>query len=194
MIKNTRHGYGAVAILFHWVMALLILGMLGLGLYMVRLPQSDPDAFALFQLHKSIGFVVLTLAALRLLWRAVNPSPKLPAEMPVWEKGVAHLGHAGLYAMMFLLPLSGWLLVSASPWGIPTIVFDLFEVPHLPVPGDKAGTAALAAAVHEYGAYFLILLIAGHVAAAFKHHFIARDETLKRMVRPSRGAQTVPGE
>nr|WP_272211891.1 cytochrome b [Marinicella sp. W31]MDC2877781.1 cytochrome b [Marinicella sp. W31] len=182
MIKNTRSAYGAVAILFHWVMALLILSMLGLGLYMVRLPQSDPAAFTLFQLHKSIGFVVLAFAVLRLAWRAVNPSPRLPADMPLWEKGVAHLGHTGLYALMFLLPLSGWLVVSASPWGIPTIVFNLFEMPHLPVPGDKAQTEALAAVFHEYAAYFLILLIVGHVGAAFKHHFIARDETLKRMV------------
>ena len=191
MIRNTRHGYGAVAIVFHWAMALLVLGMLGLGLYMVRLPQSDPSAFALFQLHKSIGFVVLSLAVLRLCWRAFNPSPKLPEHMPLWEKGIAHLGHTGLYAMMFILPLSGWYVVSASPWGIPTIVFNLFEMPHLPIPafiGSKDAVEGIAQTVHEYGAYFLILLVVGHIAAVLKHHFIARDETLKRMVsvRPSR--------
>ncbi|TCT42889.1 cytochrome b [Martelella mediterranea] len=185
MIKNTSYGYGALAILFHWAMALLIVGMLALGLYMSGLPQTDPQTFALFQLHKSIGFVVLLFAVLRLLWRAVNPSPKLPSHMPVWEKGIAHLGHTGLYAMMFLLPLSGWLMVSASPWGIPTIVFNLFEMPHLPVPGflgDKASAEAILKLVHEYGAYFLIALIIGHVAAAMKHHFISRDETLRRMI------------
>jgi len=84
-----------------------------------------------------------------------------------------------------LLPLSGWLMVSASPWGIPTIVFNLFEMPHLPVPGflgDKASAEAILKLVHEYGAYFLIALIIGHVAAAMKHHFISRDETLRRMI------------
>ncbi len=185
MIRNTATGYGWIAIAFHWLMASLILFMLGLGLYMHELPLSDPATFQLFQLHKSIGFVVLALAVFRLVWRLVNPAPKLPSGMKSWEKLAAHLGHIGLYALMFALPLSGWLMVSASPWGIPTVVFNVLPVPHLPVPemlGTKEAAEATLKSVHALAAYLLIALLVAHIAAALKHHFVARDATLKRMV------------
>ncbi len=185
MLRNTPSGFGRIAIFFHWTMALLIVGMLALGLYMTSLPQTEPATFQLYQLHKSIGFLVLTLAVLRLAWRLVNPSPRLPNSMSGLEKAAAHLGHAGLYGFLFALPVSGWFMVSASPWGIPTIVFNVLHVPHLPVPdflGGKAQAEGFFKLLHEYGAYLLMALIAAHVAAAFKHHYIARDNTLKRMV------------
>lgn len=185
MIRNSRNGYGLIAILFHWTMALLIMGMLALGLYMHDLPAIDPSTFELYQLHKSFGFVILTLAMFRLLWRVANPSPKLPDTMPTWERTAAHLGHVGLYALMFLLPISGWFMVSASPWGIPTFVFNVLNVPHLPVPaalGTKEQAEALLITLHGYMAYFLIALLIAHLGAALKHHFIARDDTLRRMI------------
>lgn len=185
MLRNTKSGYGGIAILFHWTMALLILGMLALGLYMHRQPITDPNTFQLFQLHKSIGFVVLALAVLRLVWRLANPSPRLPDGMHPLEKIGAHLGHIGLYALIFALPVTGWLMVSASPWGIPTVLFDTVPVPHLPVPealGSQEQAEGLFKAFHEYAAYLLIALIVVHAAAAFKHHLIARDDTLKRMI------------
>jgi cytochrome b561 len=185
MLRNTTTGYGRVAILFHWTMAALILGMLALGLYMHNQPLTEPRTFQLYQLHKSIGFVVLALAALRLLWRVANPSPKLPEGMHPLERIGAHLGHAGLYALLFALPLTGWLMVSASPWGIPTVLFNVLPVPHLPVPGalgTKEQAESLFKELHEAAAWLLIALIVVHVAAAFKHHLIARDDTLKRMV------------
>lgn len=184
MMRNTVTGYGWLAIVFHWTMAILIVFMLALGLYMHELPLTDPATFQLYQLHKSIGFVVLALATLRILWRFANPSPKLPDAMKSWEKVAAHLGHAGLYALMFALPLSGWLMVSASPWGIPTIVFNVLPIPHLPVPeflGSKEAAEAFLKNVHAFAAYFLIALLVVHIAAALKHHFINRDGTLQRM-------------
>ena len=185
MLRNTRTGYGSVAIAFHWTMALLIIGMLAFGLYMTSLPTSDPNLFSYYQLHKSFGFIVLALAVLRLAWRLVNPSPKLPNGMHPLEKLGAHLGHIGLYAMLFAMPLTGWLMASASPWNIPTVLFSVLPVPHLPVPealGTKDQAEAFFKLLHAYGAYFLIALIVVHVAAAFKHHLIARDDTLKRMM------------
>jgi len=185
MLRNTKSGYGWIAIAFHWTMALLIIGMLALGLYMHGLPQTEQSTFQLYQLHKSIGFVVLALAVLRLCWRLANPAPKLPAGMPSWEKAAAHLGHAGLYALIFALPVTGWFMVSASPWGIPTILFNIQPVPHLPIPtalGSQEEAESFFKLLHEYGAYLLIALIVVHAAAALKHHFIARDDTLKRMV------------
>lgn len=185
MYRNTPTGYGRIAILFHWTMAVLIIGMLAFGLYLKQLPQTDPSLFQLYQLHKSFGFVVLTLAVLRLAWRLVNPSPKLPQHMPALEKLAAHLGHVGLYALIFALPVTGWFMVSASPWGIPTVLFNILPVPHLPYPdvlGTKEQAEAFFKMLHEYGAYLLIALVVVHIAAALKHHFIARDDTLKRMV------------
>jgi len=185
MYRNTPTGYGRIAITFHWLMAALILGMLGFGLYLDSLPQSDPRLFQLYQLHKSVGFVVLALAALRLIWRLANPAPRLPAGMPVWERLAAHLGHIGLYGLIFAMPITGWLMVSASPWGIPTVVFNLLPVPHLPYPellGPKDQAEVFFKLLHAYGAYLLMALIAVHIGAALKHHFIARDDTLRRMV------------
>ncbi|WP_439530593.1 cytochrome b [Pannonibacter sp.] len=187
MLRNSSTGYGWIAIAFHWTMAVMIIAMLALGLYMHRQPLTDPSTFALFQLHKSVGFVVLGLAVLRLVWRLANPSPALPASMPAWEKAAAHLGHLGLYGLLFAIPLSGWLMVSASPWNIPTILFGAVPVPHLPVPetlGTKAEAETLFKDLHELFAWLLILLLVAHVGAALKHHFLARDAVLRRMLRP----------
>lgn len=184
MLRNSSTGFGAVAIAFHWAMAVLILALVGLGLYMTGLEQNDPSLYPLYQLHKSLGLTALALAVLRLVWRAINPSPRLPQTMSRIERLAAHLGHAGLYALMLAIPLSGWLMVSASPWGIPTIFFDLFTVPHLPVPealGDKAAAEAVLKGVHEVLGWFLIVLVGLHAAAALKHHFISRDTVLRRM-------------
>jgi cytochrome b561 len=185
MLRNTSTGYGTIAIAFHWTMAVLIIGMLGLGIYMHELPPTEPATFQLYQLHKSIGFVVLALAAVRLAWRLINPAPRLPGGMHPLEKLAAHLGHVGLYFLIFAIPVTGWFMVSASPWGIPTILFNVLPVPHLPIPealGSKDQAESFFKLLHEYGAFLLIGLIVVHIAAALKHHFIARDETLKRMV------------
>ncbi|NVK33710.1 MAG: cytochrome b [Rhodobacteraceae bacterium] len=184
MIRNTPTGYGAIAIAFHWTMALLIIGMFIFGKYMHSLPPTDPSTFQLYQLHKSVGFVVLGLALLRIVWRLMNPAPKLPEGMHPLEKLAAHLGHIGLYTLMLAIPLSGWLLVSASPWGIPTIVFNTFEMPHLPIPalfGSPQDASDLFQEVHEALALFIMILAGLHVAAALKHHFISKDGVLKRM-------------
>ncbi|MCC4245842.1 cytochrome b [Stappia indica] len=192
-LRNTRSGYGLVAILFHWTMALLIIGLFLFGKYMSDLDPMAPDTFALYQLHKSLGFVVLTLMVARLAWRFANPSPALPETMPRIERLAAHLGHAGLYALMLAIPLSGWLMVSASPWGIPTVVFDTLPVPHLPVPsalGTKAEAESALKEVHELLANGLLLLVLLHAAAALKHHFINKDDVLRRMVRTGPAGRT----
>lgn len=187
MLRNTATGYGLVSIAFHWAMVALIVSLFVLGLYMTGLPQADPGTFVLYQLHKSLGFTVLALVAVRLLWRLANPTPRLPSGMPAWERAGAHASHFVLYLLMFAIPLSGWLMVSASPWSIPTVLYGVLHVPHLPVPailGDKSAAEATLKSVHEILAWGLIGLAAFHAAAAIKHHLVARDDTLRRMVSP----------
>ena len=191
MLRNTATGYGAVNIAFHWLMAVLIAGLLIVGMYMHSLPLADPNKFWLYQLHKSFGLTALGLVVLRLLWRFANPIPKLPVAMPGWQKAGAHLSHLTLYGLMFAIPLSGWLMASASPLGIPTLYFDLFQVPHLPVPaflGDAAAAEETMKTVHDLLGKLLILVLIAHVAAALKHHLIDKDDIFKRMIstRPAR--------
>ncbi|MEP3599058.1 MAG: cytochrome b [Stappiaceae bacterium] len=185
MIRNTANSYGVLAIAFHWIMAFLILFMLGLGLYMHEQDITAQRTFELYQLHKSFGFVALAMVILRLIWRLTNPTPALEPGMKAWEKALANLAHTVLYVLMFILPLSGWMMVSASPWDIPTIAFNVLHIPHLPIPenwGTRESIEALFKQAHGLFAWLLILTLVAHIAAALKHHFISRDNTLRRMM------------
>ena len=182
---NDAAGWGWPARALHWAMAVLILGLLVVGAYMTRLD----DLFARFELtqtHKSFGFVVFALAVLRVAWRAVNPVPAEPADAKTWEKQAARVSHAAFYVLMFLMPVSGWLMASASElqemYGVKNMVFGLFELPDPFVPGD-AGLEAAFKLVHNTGAILLALLLLAHVGAALKHHFIMRDDVLTRMTK-----------
>ncbi|WP_068317327.1 cytochrome b [Polycladidibacter hongkongensis] len=187
MLKNTKKSYGWIAIALHWSIALIIIGMLAFGFYMSSLNPFDPGVFELFQLHKSIGFTLLALVLVRLVNRFCMTTPRLPESMRPIERALAHLGHLGLYGLMLLMPITGWMMVSASPFNIPTIWFGLFEVPHLPVPavlGDKEAASELMKTFHALGAFAFIAVILGHVLAALKHHLINKDGVLLRMLRP----------
>lgn len=184
MLRNTARRYGLVAMALHWLIAAAILAMAGLGLVMVEL---DPGAakFRLYQLHKSVGITILALSLLRLAWRLANPVPPLPAGLRPWEKHLARMTHVGLYVLMVGLPVSGWMMVSASVWGIPTVLYGVVPLPHLPVLAtltDKAPVEAALKTVHAVLALSMALLFALHVAGALKHHLILKDDTLKRML------------
>lgn len=180
-----RSRYSHVAITLHWLIALLIIGNLAGGLAVGGfLDSPDPamkrTGFAIIQLHKSIGLTVLLLSVLRLAWRLVNPAPPLPSHMTPLETLLARLSHWGFYALILLLPLSGWALISASEIRYPTYFFGLFEVPFLPLAqGREAGHQLHE--VHELLAFGMIALIGLHVLAALKHHYLDRDEVLARM-------------
>ncbi len=183
-LRNTAASWGWPARLLHWSMAAIMLYMLGLGVYMVRLDDIFAR-FALTQTHKSWGFVVFALACARVVWRLSNrDAPLDPPGMKPWERAAARVSHWGLYALMVALPLSGWLMASASPlqdcYGIKNMVFGLFELPDPFIPGDK-GLEAAFKLIHNGAAIALALLLAVHVGAALKHHFVMRDDVLKRM-------------
>lgn len=182
MLANSQTQYGWTAIVLHWAMALLLFGQWTLGQTMVRI-SDQRLAFDLFQWHKSFGLLVLALAILRLAWRLANPRPLLPAGTPRLEQAAAASTRRALYALMILLPLSGWALVSASVLEIPTLAFYLFLVPHLPLPKSEAAEAAWTL-VHQVLGWLMFGLVFVHVLAALRHHFLLRDRVLVRMLRP----------
>lgn len=118
-IRNTSTKFGQVTIFFHWIMAVLIIGLLGVGLYMVRIPISL-EKLKLYGWHKEYGFLVLFLAFFRLIWRLTNQLPELA--IPLLEKIAARSMHWAFYFFMFAMPISGWLITSAA--GLPASFLD----------------------------------------------------------------------
>jgi cytochrome b561 len=173
--------YSSPAIVLHWAMAAVVTGMLASGLLAEYGALAQADKFRLIQLHKSFGVVLLLLIVLRVGVRLWRRPPALPAHLPAWEKKAAHLGHGALYAAMILMPLSGWAMVSASPYGLPTYVFNWFEWPHIPGLAGQESLRGLARGAHTVIGFTLIALILGHVAAVVKHAVIDRENLLRRM-------------
>ena len=174
-----RLRYSGVAILFHWFLALLIVGTFSVGFYMHDLPFS-PTRLKLFNWHKWAGVTILALSALRLLWRLTHrPPPDAP--MRAWQRLAAHGAHWALYALFFLVPLAGWAYSSAA--GFPIVVFGILPLPDFVAP-DRA-VAEVLKERHGQLAWALAVLVILHIAAALKHHFIDRDGLLHRM-RPAR--------
>lgn len=168
--------YTPVAKGLHWLMAVMILGLLTLGLYMQDLPLS-PQKLELYSWHKWAGVTVFVLVWLRLLWRLTHRPPALPSTLSAPVRLAAHAGHWALYGLMVLIPLSGWLMSSAK--GFQTVWFGVLPIPDL-VGKDKALGDALKA-LHSALNWLLMLTLAGHVAAALWHHFVLKDDTLQRM-------------
>jgi len=177
MSSSTR--YDAVAMTLHWVMAVLILGLLAMGLTMTGLKPGSSLQFQLYQGHKSVGITVLALALLRLGWRLTHRPPSLPETMPGWERRLAHAGHAALYTLMLAMPLLGWAVVSTSPFNIPTVLYGVIPFPHLPLPHDLNAAAKL---LHRSGGWIMIATVFGHAAAALRHHYLLGDAVLTRML------------
>lgn len=175
-IKNTEHKYGVVAKVIHWFMALGLIGLVLVGWYMEDMPNS-PEKFELYGLHKSFGVVLLALVVLRLVWRTLNKQPLMPAGTSKFVAFVAASGHGLLYAMMFAMPLVGWAM--SSSYGFPVSFFGLFTLPNLVAPNKEM--AELYGMLHSWGGDVFTILIVGHVLAALYHHFICKDDVLKRM-------------
>jgi len=172
--------YSKVAIALHWAIAVLILSLIAVGFLMTQ--DWLPHRFTVFQWHKSFGIVVLLLSVLRLIWRLTHKPPVLPAGMKTWEIWAAKLTHIGFYVLMIGVPLLGWAMVSASPLPIENKLFFLIPLPDLPgVTASKEATERLKD-FHELGAKLILVLFVLHVGAALKHHFVAKDGILARMI------------
>lgn len=177
LLFNNAAQYGAVAKLLHWLIAAGIIGMIALGWIMEDL--SPADRYAVIQVHKATGLVILTLVAVRIVWRLVNRVPDLPNHMPVHERLLAHATHYGLYALMVAQPLSGWIMASASSLPIGE-VYGLFGIPDLMATSESVEDTANS--LHSAFAWAIIALLVLHIAGALKHHIIQRDNVLRRML------------
>lgn len=181
--RNTTDSWGLISILFHWLMALVVIGLFGVGLYMVDLGYTDPLSNVLPEWHRSLGILVGGAIVLRLLWRLVSPPPEPLPNYQRIEHIMAMLMHWTLYALMAAIVISGYLISTADGRGVS--VFDWFEVPA--VTGRVSNLEDIAGEVHFWLAWALIVLSSMHALAALKHHFIDRDRTLRRMITPSSG-------
>ncbi|MFM9890704.1 MAG: cytochrome b [Rickettsiales bacterium] len=173
--------YDSVAVTLHWTIALCIIFMIPFGFFMGDLPDSlRPTGYVL---HKSIGITVLALSAFRLIWRFMNTPPALAATMPAAQALAAKAAHWVFYFLIIAMPLSGWLMVSASQ-KYPTVFFWLGEVPFIPMPAgiDAKATRDQLKEIHELLAFGTLGLLVIHIGAALRHHYRLRDHTLRRML------------
>ncbi|MGX7897032.1 cytochrome b [Tsuneonella sp. HG222] len=186
-----------MSIALHWSIAAAIAVLYGLGWWMtdaVHDPERVIAAFAGYQVHKSLGLTVLVLSLVQLAWHFAHRRPALPARMTRLERLLAKSMHGLLFALMIMLPLSGWLYVSAgwdvrggAPLAIPTFWFGAFEWPHIPAIADletpaRAAVAQAALRAHDWLGWVGLVLIAGHALAALHHHFHVRDAVLWQML------------
>lgn len=169
--------YTATAKALHWLIAVMILGMLGFGFYMTGLDLS-PTKLELYSWHKWAGVTIFTLVLARLAWRIGHRPPALPAHMPAIERLAAHAGHHLLYVLMLAIPLSGWLMSSAK--GFQTVYLGIIPLPDLLTKDKEIGD--MLATVHQILNFTLAALVITHVAAALKHYVVDRDEVLGRMI------------
>lgn len=173
--KNSINTYGAIAKILHWAMALVIMGLIIVGLYMVTMPYS-PDKIRVIGLHKSFGLLILMLVTVRLVWRFRSTQPAKISTHKKWERTLSNLAHIALYGFMIALPLTGWIMSSAAQYPIPFFGLNMPDI----APRNSI-LAGIANNLHSIFAFSLIGFIVLHAAGAFKHHFIDKDQTLSRM-------------
>lgn len=182
MVRNRRDAFGSGAIVLHWTIAAVITSLMFIGYVMTRQEIDPALQFSLYQWHKSLGMAVLALAAVRVGWWLFDIQPEEVEGLTPLERRVARLSHGLLRALPLAVPLAGWALASSSPLNIPTFLFNLVVIPHLPLEKSDAGEAFWVA-VHGTLAFSLLALIVLHTMAALYHHFWRRDEVLVRMLR-----------
>ncbi|MGO1461391.1 MAG: cytochrome b [Marinobacter sp.] len=181
-VSNTSAGFGLMTIVIHWVAAVAVFGLFALGFWMVDLTyysewyQRAPD------IHRSVGVLLFGLMVFRLLWRWVCTSPRPLAGHKRWEVVSALIAHGFMYALIFVAIVSGFLISTAD--GSSVSVFGWFDVPS--VTGQVKRLEDTAGLVHYWSTWALVALALLHSAAALKHHFIDRDNTLRRMLVPGR--------
>ena len=177
--REPAPGYGPASRALHWAVALLIVVLIPLGWYMVELDYYDPWANDSLELHKGLGMVVLVLAPIMIVWQHIGQASPAVIARKRWEVVAAKIAHYLLYALMLVVPATGYVISTSAGAGVS--IFGLFVIPA--VLSKSEPLRDLAIEVHYYVAYAGVALIAFHVVGALKHHFVNRDDTLRRMLR-----------
>jgi cytochrome b561 len=175
--RNTKRSWGSLSRALHWIIVLLIINQWIIAERAEDLPKGPALIQALWW-HKSFGITILMLAVIRLVWRWMNPVPDLTAETRPWERVLARISHVLLYGLIFALPLSGWMMSSARSF--PVSWFGLFQLPDLVGPSPQLYERLLG--MHHLLFSVLVVVAALHIAGALKHHFIDRNDVLRRML------------
>ncbi len=173
--------YTSTAIALHWLIGIMILISFAVGFYMSGLKFS-PEKLKLYNWHKWAGVTIFLLVLFRCIWRLTHAVPPPPPGMPAWQHQVANATHYVLYALMIVIPLSGWLMSSVK--GFQTVYFGVIPLPDLLSKSEDLGNTLQL--VHKSLNYTMIGIVVLHAAAALKHHFIDKDEVLRRMLPGNR--------
>ncbi|EAZ99258.1 cytochrome b [Marinobacter sp. ELB17] len=176
-LRNSQATYGLVAVFLHWLVALTVVGMFGLGYWMVGLTYYDAWYKQGPDIHRSVGVLLFIAMLLRVVWRLMNPRPEPMPGHRRWELVAAHLAHGLLYVLLFVAMVSGYLISTAD--GSSVSVFSWFDVPS--ITGRIKGMEDTAGVVHYWVTWSVVVLAGIHALGALKHHFIDRDNTLRRM-------------
>jgi cytochrome b561 len=178
MNVQTAGRYNNLAIALHWVVAVLVLVMIGLGVYMTDIPRGTPERSEFYNLHKSIGLTTGIIVLFRLWWRRKNPPPPLPSSMSSWQVTASNISHRLLYACLIIMPVVGFSASQFTKWGV--TYFEMFKIPPLAYP-DKEIYAFLQG-VHENTAYVLMAVLVIHILAALQHLVVKKDGIFQRML------------
>lgn len=180
MLGNTPERYGPLSRALHWLSALIIFALIGVGLYMTGLDKEDPSRLGIYNLHKAFGVLSVLLLVARIVWLRLSPAPALPAALTAPEQKVVTGVRALLYVLMVLVPMSGYVMSTAG--GYPVSFFGLFQLPALI--GESKALAEAAHEGHELLSYALLAFVLLHAAGALKHRLKGNTEAdlLKRML------------
>jgi cytochrome b561 len=179
--KDAPQAYHLTSKTLHWLMAIGFFLMLSTGLYMEYADISKGLQFRLYQWHKSGGVLLLLAIVFRVLARMIFAGPPPMADLSTFDARAAKIAHKILYALMIVIPISGWFMVSASVFGLPTIVFGWFEWPHIPGIQGNTSIEDFARGIHWVLTWSFGLVIAVHIAGAIKHQVIEKKDILSRM-------------
>jgi len=179
MTRNSTTDWGWPAKILHWVGAVMILLLLVHGWWMTHMTPR-PDRLANYAWHSAMGYDLLVLLILRLLWRWLNPSPELPAELQRWERVGARVSHVALYVLMFVVSLTGWIVATTFRNPMTKDMFGI-DVPPILTTVDRTVRQWLEES-HMVLAYVLAAVVLIHIAAALRHHFLKRNDVLRRMI------------
>ncbi|MCW8407788.1 cytochrome b [Legionella sp. PATHC035] len=175
MLRNTLKGFGSITKLLHWLIVILI----ATQFYLVwSLSDNSPLMPRYIMLHKSIGLTILVLGILFIIWHFLNIKPLPPENQPRWQHVLSKIVHHTLFILIILIPIVGYLLTCSD--GKPINFFGWFTIPCLIPANEQLGNVMFS--THETLAFIILALVGLHFLAALYHHFMRKDEVLKRML------------